>query len=170
MKPLWSALHATRVREELTKDEPGSQPPPMAYLRACVLETVRLWPTTLVVLRDSTTATSWRGRIMPGQTSLVIVSSFFHRDPTAVAYADRFVPPIWLDGRGEQQPGFIPFSAGPARCPGENLVLFTASAFLASLMRSTTLRLINPRLDLLALPRTLNPATIRLTMTRRTAP
>src|SRR5690606_16838728 len=122
-------LHAIRVREERTDEDQGTQPP-LPYLRACVLETARLWPTTLVVLRDSTTATSWRGRIMPGQTSVVIVSSFFHRDPTAVAYADRFVPPIWLDGRGEQQPGFVPFSAGPARCPGENLVLFTASAFL----------------------------------------
>lgn len=48
---------------------------------------------------------------------------------------------IWLDGRAEQYPQLVPFSAGPVVCPGQNLVLFTTSTLLANLLSTTSLRL-----------------------------
>src|SRR5262249_39461012 len=61
-----------RVRAELANRDRRT-PQDLPYLRACVLEAVRLWPTTLVVLRDSTEATDWRGHQMPPGATVVIV-------------------------------------------------------------------------------------------------
>src|SRR2546429_3905402 len=80
----------------------------LPYLQAGVLESVRLWPTTMVILRDSTVAIGE----YPAGTGFVIVSSYFQRDPT-LDYADRFAPEIWLDGRGRDSWALVPFSGGP---------------------------------------------------------
>jgi hypothetical protein len=111
------------------------------YLRGCVLESVRLWPTTPTILRDTTEDTQWRnGRIAKG-AGLMIVAPAFHRDDELLPFAHDFVPEIWLDGRAQQYPQLVPFSAGPAECPGRNLVLFSTSTMLANLLNALDFRL-----------------------------
>ncbi|KDN19636.1 cytochrome P450 [Amycolatopsis rifamycinica] len=107
-----------------------AEPNQLGYLRACVLESVRLWPTTPMILRETTEETSWG----PAGTTVLIFTPFFHRDPD-LPYADRFEPELWLDGRAAENPALVPFSAGPAICPGRDLVLFCASTMLANLLR-----------------------------------
>jgi cytochrome P450 len=58
----------------------------------------------------------------------------FHRDADALPFADVFTPDIWLDGRADTYPQLVPFSAGPAQCPGQNVVLFATSTFLAQVL------------------------------------
>lgn len=136
------AITAARpaVRERLLAEaEPpgrptlGRSPAVLPYARACVLESLRLWPTTFAVLRDSTGPTDWGGRTLPTHTGFAIVSSFFHRDPDRLEHADAFVPEGWLDGRNNADWGLIPFSGGPVACPGRNLVLLVASHMLTRL-------------------------------------
>ncbi|MFD2467482.1 cytochrome P450 [Amycolatopsis silviterrae] len=130
------ALLATHP-DELTaaRDEAAeadlSTPQQLPYLRACVLESIRLWPTTPALLRESTEDTAWG----PAGTAFLVYTPFFHRDPETLPYADSFVPDIWLDGRAKANPALVPFSAGPAVCPGRDVVLFTASTLLANLLR-----------------------------------
>lgn len=127
------------ARQEATAKDLG-QPQILRYLQSCVLESVRLWPTTPAILRDSTTTTTWgsgsdRFDIAPGAAFLILASAF-HRDASTLAFADVFTPEAWLDGRAEKLPGLVPFSSGPARCPGENLVLFVTSMVLANLIEA----------------------------------
>lgn len=108
------------------------------YLRGCVLESVRLWPTTPTILRDTTEDTHWREgaerfTIAKG-AGLMIVAPAFHRDEQTLPFAHDFVPEIWIDGRAQLYPQLVPFSAGPAECPGRNLVLFTTSTLAANLL------------------------------------
>ncbi|WP_410613667.1 cytochrome P450 [Amycolatopsis sp. lyj-109] len=107
-----------------------AEPNQLSYLRACVLDAVRLWPTTPMILRETTEETSWG----PAGTTILIFTPFFHRDPD-LPYADRFEPELWLDGRAAENPALVPFSAGPAICPGRDLVQFCASTMLANLLR-----------------------------------
>jgi len=107
----------------------------LGYLRACVLDTVRLWPTTPAILRDTTTELDWNGRRLPAGTGLLIFTPLFHRDDSRLPYAHSFVPEIWLDGRAQREPALVPFSAGPGECPARNLVLFTTATVLAHLIR-----------------------------------
>lgn len=133
-----------------------------AFLRASVLETLRLWPTTPAVLRQTTRETEWEGRTLPAGAGLLIHLPFFHRDPGRIPYADRFLPAIWLDGRAENWP-FVPFSAGPAACPAQSLVLFLTGAWIEAMSREHLFLL--PRkagLDCAKLPATFDHFTLRL--------
>jgi cytochrome P450 len=130
---LWRllAVLAARPAEAATIAEEAAHPeasPLLAHAGAAIQESVRLWPTTLVVLREGRAETEWDGRIAPAGTEFAIISSVFHRDDEALGYANRFEPAIWLDGRSDGAWPLIPFSAGPAVCPGRNVVLLTTSA------------------------------------------
>jgi cytochrome P450 len=138
--------------------------PLLARAGAAVQESLRLWPTTLVVLRESRADTAWRDRSAPAGTEFAIVSSVFHRDDEALDFANSFEPGIWLDGRADGHWPIIPFSAGPAECPGRNVVLLTASTAVSHVAVNYTLD-VDPatRAKLAgALPTTFNHATIRL--------
>jgi cytochrome P450 len=117
------------VREEL-RASALSEPAQLPYLRACVLESVRLWPTTPALLRESTRDSAWG----PAHTTSFIFTPFFHRDADTLSYADTFTPQIWLDGTAKGNPALVPFSAGAGGCPGRNIVLLTASTMLAALL------------------------------------
>lgn len=120
------------------------------YLQAAVQESLRLWPTTPALLRDTTTETTWGAgedqvRVGAGAMVLICVPAF-HRDDTTMEFADHFEPDIWLDGRAQSYPQLVPFSAGPVACPGRNLVLFTTSTVLAHLIRQLEIKLATPAL------------------------
>lgn len=127
------------VRAEL-RDRDLSTPQELPLLRATVLESVRLWPTTLAVLRESTRDTDWRGRRARAGTTFVVTSSFFHRDPQTLAAADAFDPRAWQDGGHRTSEALVPFSGGPGRCPGRNLVLLTTSTLLAAVLAGRSVR------------------------------
>lgn len=103
------------------------------FLRACLLESVRLWPTTPAILRQSDRATEWDGSTMEEGTGVLIHVPFLHRDDERLPFAHRFAPDVWLNGEAADWP-LIPFSGGPGECPAKNLVLLLASSTLAALL------------------------------------
>ena len=125
-----AVLASTDRLMERARNDAG---PELPFLRACLLESVRLWPTTPAILRQSDRATDWNGSIMPKDTGVLIHVPFLHRDDARLPFAHRFVPDIWLDGDAAAWP-LIPFSAGPGECPAKNLVLLLASNTLATLL------------------------------------
>jgi cytochrome P450 len=135
--------HADRVREEIRSHQ-GAERQDMPYLRAVVLESLRLWPTTPLLLRESTTATAWENGVMPAHTSIVIFTPFFHRDDQRLPYADRFAPELWMENPPAQGSALVPFSEGPAVCPGRNLVQLLSTAMLAEILENTEVRLKRP--------------------------
>ncbi|WP_104204051.1 cytochrome P450 [Billgrantia saliphila] len=135
--------HARLAQEEAASLE--QQPrPELSYLRACVLESLRLWPTTPMVLRQSTETTLWENGAMPADTSLLILAPYFHRDDRYLASANRFDPDLWLQPEGAVEWPLIPFSGGPGICPGRRLVLLVTSTALARLLAQREFRLDPP--------------------------
>ncbi|VTR78218.1 cytochrome P450 [Cellulomonas hominis] len=132
LRALAVATARPEVRDRL-RAEAASGAAMQPYARGAVLESVRLWPTTLVVLRDATRPTGWGGRELPTGTGFAIVSAFFHRDRERLPFADDFVPEAWLDGRADADWGLVPFSGGPVSCPGRNVVLLVGSRLLTHL-------------------------------------
>ena len=131
---------------------------------------MRLCPTTPLILRDSTLVTQLHVGLLPPATTLLVVTPFFHRDARTLPYADTFAPDIWLDGLAEQAAALVPFSVGPGRCPGADLVLLTCGMVLAELLARFDVRADGPhRLDpARRLPGTLDPFTLEFGMTART--
>jgi cytochrome P450 len=134
---------AERARAEIAGAD-SAAPHTYPFLRATVLESVRLWPTTPVILRDTTAPTTWDGTELPAGTALAVLPSFLQRDDTVLPYADRFAPGVWLDGSGDASPSLLPFSAGPARCPGRDVVLQLTTALLAALLADADVGIVPP--------------------------
>jgi hypothetical protein len=163
------AEHARRLHAELA-DVDLDQPHQLTGLRASVLESLRLYPTTPMILRDTTEETTWSSGTLPAGAGVLIFANYFHRDDRMVPYADRFAPEVWEGLTGGRELGhltdewpLLPFSAGPAVCPGRNLVLLTTSAFLAVLLERLRPQLVEPH-PLTApfeLPGSLDPFTLR---------
>ncbi|MGP3971246.1 cytochrome P450 [Streptomyces sp. 6N223] len=128
---------AARARAELSGVD-LTRPQRLDFLRGCVLEAVRLWPTTPLLLRESTEDTRWRGTVIPAGTLFAAYTPYFHRAEPAEPHGGAFEPGMWLDGSAERNPAFVPFSGGPAGCPGQNAVLLTASTWLAALLAHNT--------------------------------
>ncbi|MGW5437055.1 cytochrome P450 [Nocardia asteroides] len=153
--------------EALNQTDPATLP----YLRACVLESVRLWPTTPLILRETTEDTDWgegdQRFTLDAGAALLVAAVAFYRDERTLPFAHDFVPDIWLDGRARTTPQLVPFSAGPAACPGRDLVLFTTSTLLAQLLRTSDVELRStPGLDPNApLPLTYNNFGLDFTIT-----
>lgn len=136
----------------------------LPFLRACLLEALRLWPTTMIVHRQSTEETNWPAGIIPAGTSILIFAPYFHRDDTQLPYAHRFAPAIWVDNPAKAQLPLIPFSAGPGICPGRHVALLTGSAMLATLLAEREVAIVGehrlgPESEL---PETLNHFAIEL--------
>jgi cytochrome P450 len=152
---------AMRVHHEIRTraESPGEMP----YLRACILESLRLWPTAPLVLRQTIEETHWAGGVMPAQTGIIIFAPFFHRDDSRLPFANVFAPEVWSQGRPAEEWPLIPFSAGPARCPGRDLVLMLTSSTIGALLERRRIRLSGrPRLDPnRRLPATLNNYSLR---------
>ncbi|MEX0791901.1 MAG: cytochrome P450 [Pirellulaceae bacterium] len=141
--------------------------PHRPFLRATILESLRLWPTTPMILRQTTEETKWENGILPAHTGILIYTPLFHRDETTLPFAHQFYPQVWIDDDPEVQGAppsdwpLVPFSGGPGICPGRNLVLLLTSAMLAALIGDRTFELKDPqRLIPGDLPGTLNHFTL----------
>jgi cytochrome P450 len=159
-----------QVREELT-DRDLTSPQELPRLVTSVLESLRLWPTTPGILRETTAPTTWERGVLPAGTSVLIHAPFFHRDDQRLDVADRFAPELW-DGRTPASDWpLVPFSDGPVVCPGRNLVLFSTSTMLAALLEHHDLRRTSTaRLDPgHPLPSVLDPFTLRYRLEPRRA-
>lgn len=163
---------AARAREEL-RSHPGMERQYLPFLRATVLESLRLWPTTPAILRQTTRDTGWGGGTMPAGTGVLIFTPFFHRDDQRMACANRFAPELWLkddkvrDAQDRDWP-LMPFSSGPVMCPARNLVLMLTSVMLGALIDGgadgKALRLPHGRLDPARLPGTLDNYGLRFAL------
>jgi cytochrome P450 len=133
-----------RLEDELAQT---SGPEPSPYMRACVHDAMRLWPTTPLLSRETVEDVAWNGETVPAGTQLMIVNTFHHRDPDRVAYADRFAPEEWIDGTAAEDWSFNHFSHGPQGCPGVNLALLVGGGVLGHLLTGRQARLESPKLD-----------------------
>ena len=135
----------------------SSVPPSAGHLRAAILESLRLWPTTPAILRETVRDVEWGGRTMRAGTNLTVLAPWHHRDP-ALPHADSFQPALWLgsDGRHGSRAdqsvetvndvgvrgALVPFSAGPATCPAHHLVPLLGALALAAMLRRRTVELL----------------------------
>lgn len=103
------------------------------YVRACLLEGLRLWAPVPALMRTITSPVTWDGEELPAGTGVLIPLILHARSPL-LPYAHRFAPEIWLDGTAEREWLLGPFSRGPGQCKGMNLALHVATAFLRALL------------------------------------
>jgi cytochrome P450 len=120
----------------------------LEYLAGCILEAMRLWPTTQLFGRVVTEDVRFsRGAVLPAGRQALIYNLFNHRNRDRIAYADRFAPEEWLTGSAAGDWSFNFFSNGPQGCPGAGLAVFLGQAVLARLIAGAELELTGASLD-----------------------
>lgn len=146
----------------MAQREAASSPSDLSFLRACISETIRLYPTTPAILRQTDRAVNLAGVALPKGAGLLIYTPFFHRDDERLEQAHRFEPERWLGRDPDAVFPFLPFSTGPSGCPARHLVPYVGALTLAALLRRWACRLERPReMDPMHLPGTLDHLTLR---------
>ncbi|KAL4880479.1 cytochrome P450 [Aspergillus karnatakaensis] len=110
----------------------------LPYLRACLDESLRIFPPTSHGLPRETPAEGMEilGQWVPGHTSVSMSAFVAHRDESAFPQADRYKPERWLGEEGKSlQPYFVAFSAGARSCIGRNISYLEQTVILATLVR-----------------------------------
>jgi len=134
----------------------------LPFIRASILEALRLWPTTPLILRQTTSETRWATGVLPAGAGVAIFAPFFHRDDRQLPFANRFAPDIWSEDPPMDGWPLVPFSAGPGVCPGQHVALLLGSLFIARLIEGHQVRLSEPeRLNPDELPGTFDHYSMR---------
>jgi cytochrome P450 len=142
--------HRREVFYELTNKD-LSLPQTVAslkYLAGCLLEAMRLWPTTGLFGRVTAREVTFpNGVVVPENTQLLIYNVFNHRNRDRIPYADRFSPGEWASGDAGSDWSYNFFSHGPQGCPGGGLSVFLGQAVLAHLLDAGNPTVSGTRLD-----------------------
>ncbi|MEV6957331.1 cytochrome P450 [Streptomyces sp. NPDC051183] len=137
-------------------------------LRACVRESLRLFPVVPDLVRVTRTETEWRGDRHPAGTTVLVPAAFHQRDPEHVPAAHVFVPGRWKTPGADRDIRMAPFGHGAGRCPGSRLGLLLTAALCAEVLRGHRVESTRPVLNPTGpLPTTLDPQGIRLTLLHR---
>ena len=133
----------------------------LAFVRACLLDSVRLWPAAPMLVRVTAAETEWYGVTLPIGARVLIPVAAHHR-ASRLPHANRFAPDLWLDGSADADWQMNVFSRGGAQCAGRNLALLLGTASLAELLRQREFELLSPKLAPdRPLPYGINPLNVR---------
>jgi cytochrome P450 len=132
-------LHEVRAELDAADLTNAADVAGLDYLGGCILDTMRLWPTTPLFGRVTTRDVVFPGgEVVKANTQVLIDNAFNHRNRARLAFADRFAPGEWAAGDAGESWLFNFFSHGPQGCPGAGLSMFLAQAFLARLVAGRT--------------------------------
>jgi cytochrome P450 len=119
----------------------------LPYMRACLDESLRLFPPTPHGLPRETPKDGINilGDYIPGGVSVAMSAFVAHRQEGPFPQADKYIPERWLGEEGKAlQPYFLAFSAGARGCIGRNISYLEQTVVLASVLRRYGFALANP--------------------------
>lgn len=136
-----------------------------AYLRKCIMETLRLNSPVVSFFRKSTQ----NALGFPMETDFLILTNPILRDPKIFTNPNQFEPDRWTHELMISRYNII-FGLGPQRCPGKDLSLNILQNYLTNYISSidmTKLRVVNDDVLFMDRPRVsyaINPYKIKFTM------
>ncbi|HKN96092.1 MAG TPA: cytochrome P450 [Pseudonocardiaceae bacterium] len=107
-----------------------------------VLESMRLYPPSWVLLRSVTSDTRLGGHLLRAGSMVVFSPYVLHRHPGLFAEPERFEPDRWSAAVARH--AYVPFGGGATKCVGEQFALAEASVALASILGAWTPSLVDP--------------------------
>jgi len=143
-----------KLREEIdeTLDEediiaPYEKVKYLPYLRACLDESMRVWPPTSHGLPRETPAEGANilGEFIPGNTTVSMSAFVAHRNPEIFPEPDIYNPERWLGETGKELgPYFLAFTAGARGCIGRNISYLEQTVALATMLHRYDIELATP--------------------------
>jgi cytochrome P450 len=119
----------------------------LPYLRACLDESLRIFPPTSHGLTRATPAEGAvvAGDFIAGGTTVAVSAWVAHRDPSIFPKPEEYNPERFLGEEGKELgPYFVAFSAGARGCIGRNIAYLEQTVLLASLLHRYDFELADP--------------------------
>lgn len=157
-----------KLREELKQVMP-SQDTPMSvenmknlpYLRACLKESIRMFPPALGTARRTCQNLVINGYKVPKGVDVTMITMHIHKDERYFASPYEFFPERWLRNVGPEvcprsmkqaHPfAFLPFGFGARFCVGKRIAEMELEVFLCRLFRNYKIEWNHPDLKVKAL-------------------
>jgi cytochrome P450 len=163
---------AGRVQQELDALESpptGEQLGELRTTQAFVLETLRLYPTSLGALRRTRATTELAGATISAGEHVLISYWSTQRDARFWPVPQQFELGRWLDGEhdAERRYTYLPFSAGHRHCPARALGLAILVLTLATLAREWEVRVERESFSIGVVPFIHPRGALRATLRRR---
>ena len=125
------------------------------FLEACLAETMRLFPTTTTVGRNTLSADLLSVEIIPPGTQVLCLNTAWHRDPIRFPEPHAFRPQRFSEGSDDKS---LFFGGGNQRCAGADLAVRIGTAFLHEVFATHEIQVRRPNVAALdELPFRLNP-------------
>jgi pentalenene oxygenase len=137
-----AAVQAEADRVLAGRDVERADLPKLELTGRVILESMRLYPPSWVLLRSVTADTRLGGHLLRAGTMVLLSSYVLHRNPRFFARPDRFEPDRW--SAPVTRHAYVPFGAGATKCIGEQFALAEASVVLASMLGNWTPSLVDP--------------------------
>ncbi|XP_037810881.1 probable cytochrome P450 12a5, mitochondrial [Lucilia sericata] len=120
----------------------------LPYLRACIKESLRLYPVATGNFRTTGQDTVLSGFRVPANTDVSMTAQLLLKDPKYFEYPDKFLPERWLRSQALAEAEnvcpankgdpfvYLPFGFGPRICIGKRIVDLELETVLARLLRN----------------------------------
>lgn len=132
------------IQQVLATRPPGLDDlPELRYTRAVLEETLRLYPPVYMLSRQAMADDRLDNIKVPAGSAVFVSPWLLHRHKAYWKDPDAFIPERFLNETSGQRAKYcyIPFSAGPRRCPGSQLAMTEAVLILAMIVQRYQLRL-----------------------------
>lgn len=105
------------------------------YLRACIMETLRLNNPVVSMFRTLEKPVKMGGKQFNKGDQFLILNNPVLREQEFWPDSDKFVPERWLKSDLEQSPYAVSFGHGPQRCPGKEMAIFLIGSCVTHILR-----------------------------------
>ncbi|CAL8091231.1 unnamed protein product [Orchesella dallaii] len=142
-------------KDDPTRDVTTADVSKMKYLECCVKESLRLYPSVPLIMRQiDHDIKLGNGKVMPQGATAFIVIYFNHRDPAHFPEPLKFNPERFsIENSTKRHPyAYVPFSAGPRNCIGQKFALLEEKVVLAKLFRTYSMEVTEKMEDVIPVP------------------
>lgn len=112
------------------------------YLGLCIKEGLRLYPSVPTIARYMVKDTEVNGYIIPKGTDVYVHPYVIHRQEDSWENPEAFIPERHTaeNSKGRHPFAFVPFSAGPRNCIGQNFAMSEEKCVLSMILRKIKMR------------------------------
>ncbi|ODM95080.1 Cytochrome P450 4c3 [Orchesella cincta] len=142
-------------QDDPTRDVSTADVAKMKYLECCVKESLRLYPSVPLIMRQVDYDFKLDdGRVIPKGSTAMIAIYFNHRHPDHFPEPLKFKPERFLiENTTKRHPYcYVPFSAGPRNCIGQKFALLEEKVVLAKLFRTYWMKATEKMEDVIPVP------------------
>ncbi|KAK3803778.1 hypothetical protein RRG08_026014 [Elysia crispata] len=128
----------------------------LPMLSLCLKETMRLYPPVPFIERELMEETVIDGHVIPPGTTIGVSILLLHRNPAVWKDQNEFKPERFTYGKtkGRDTFSYVPFSAGPRNCIGQNFAVNEVKVLISRMMRKYTVELVPSRPEPIRFPLT----------------